>query len=184
SSTSALVTDGAASSAITTSGRSFLMPRPVLLAATLRQSLKVNRLLPNVPEQIASLPQLPSLHASVAVPLNLFDLTRSYVDRERTIESHSTIPVFLRDGVMPRRQRNPKPALIVCCEGCNREVVLLNDKGSIRKRFRIGNALFHWPTRNAVKKNRSFKTSPRLGRRHGLRLCPCNANKQTERDRQ
>src|SRR5262249_17434231 len=184
SSTSALVTDGAASSAITTSGRSFLMPRPVLLAATLRQSLKVNRLLPNVPEQIASLPQLPSLHASVAVPLNLFDLTRSYVNRERTIESHSTIPVFHRNAVMPRRQGNPEPALIVRCEGCNCEITLLYDKGSIRKRFRIGNALFHWPTRNAVQKNRSFETSSRRGRRHGLCLCLCNANKRSEQNQQ
>ena len=124
------------------------------------------------------------LHACVAVPLNLFDLTGSYFDRERAIEPDSAIPIFLRYEVMPRRQRNPKLAVIVRCEGCDREIALLYDKGSIRKRFRIGNALFHWPTRNAVQRNRSFQTSSRLGRRRGLRLCPCNANKRSEQDQQ
>jgi len=82
-----------------------------------------------------ALPELPSLHACVAVPLNLLDLARSYIDLKRAIESDSTLPVFLRNAVMPWRQRNPKPALIVRREGCNREIPLLHVEGSIGKRF-------------------------------------------------
>jgi len=84
--------------------------------------------------QIA-LRELSLLHARVAVPLDLFELTRSYIYLEGTKESHSTLPVFLRNTVMPGRQRNPEPALIVRREGCNREVALLHVKGRMRKRF-------------------------------------------------
>jgi hypothetical protein len=48
-----------------------------------------------------ALPEPPLLHACVAVPLNLLDLARSYIDLKRAIESNSTLPVFLRNAVMP-----------------------------------------------------------------------------------
>ncbi len=77
---------------------------------------------------------MPSLHACVAVPLDLLDLIRRDIHLERAVESHSTFPVFLQNAVMPWRQRNPKSALIIRREGRNREVRLLDDEGGIRKR--------------------------------------------------
>ena len=81
-----------------------------------------------------ALPEPRSLHACVAVPLNLLDLARRYVHLEGAIESNSDFPVFLQNGVMPWRQSNPKSALIVRREGCNREIPFGHDEGSIGQR--------------------------------------------------
>src|SRR6266446_7112105 len=81
-----------------------------------------------------------SSHASVAVPLNLFDLARSHIHLEGAIAPDSTFPVLPRNRVVTCSQRNPKPALIISREGCNRVISLVYDESSIRKRSRIGNA--------------------------------------------
>ena len=124
--------------------------------------------------------EYPSLHARVAAPLNFVDLTRSNIHLKRAVESHSTLPVFLRNAVTPWRQRNPKPALIVRGERCNRVISLLYDEGRIRQRFRIGNAPSHWPTRDAAEGNHPFESCARLGRRRGRCLGPGHATKQSE----
>jgi hypothetical protein len=60
-----------------------------------------------------------SLHASVAFPFNLLHLAGSYIDLERAIVFNMTLPVLLRNAVMPGRQRDLEPTLIIGGEGRN-----------------------------------------------------------------
>ena len=89
-----------------------------------------------------------SSDASVAVPLNLFDLARGHIHLEGTIAPDSTFPVLPGNGVVAWSQRNPKPPLIVSREGCDRVISLLYLESSIREWLRIGNAQSRWPTMN------------------------------------
>ena len=94
-----------------------------------------------------------SSHASIAVPLDLFDLASSHIHLEGAIAPDSTSPILPGNGVVTCGQRNPKPALTIGCEGCNRVISLLYDESSIRKRSRIGNAQSRWPTMNGAYRN-------------------------------
>lgn len=84
--------------------------------------------------------RLSSSYTTVAVPLNLFDLPRSYIDLEGAIASDPAFPILRRDDVVTWRHRDPKPALIVSREGCNHAIFRLYEEFNIRERFRIGNA--------------------------------------------
>jgi hypothetical protein len=86
-----------------------------------------------------------SSHASVAIPLNLSDLARSHIHLEGAIAPDSTCG-----------QRNPKAALIISCERCNRVISLLYNESSIRKRSRIGNAQSRRPTEITKSKATKF----------------------------
>ena len=103
-----------------------------------------------------------SSHASVAVPLNLFDLARSHIHLEGAIAPDSTFPILPGNGVVTCGQRNPKPALIISREGCNRVISLLYNESSIRKRSRIGNAQSRRPTMNGAYRNHPFEPCVRV----------------------
>ena len=96
-----------------------------------------------------------SSHASVAVPLNLFDLAGSHIHLEGAIAPDLTFPVLPRNRVVTCSQRNPKPTLIISREERNRVISLLYDESSIRKRSRIGNAQSRWLTMNEIYRNHS-----------------------------
>src|SRR4030095_13820744 len=98
-----------------------------------------------------------SSHASVAAPLNLFDLARSHIYLEGAVAPDSTFPILPGNSVVTCGQRDPKPALIISRERCNRVISLLYDKSSIRKRSRIGNAQSRRPTMNGAYRNHPFE---------------------------
>jgi hypothetical protein len=75
-----------------------------------------------------------SSYASVAAPLDPFDLARGYIDLEGAIGSDASVPVLPGNSVVTRRQRNPKPALIVGLKGRHGAIFLLYEEFGIRKR--------------------------------------------------
>src|SRR4029453_17842296 len=119
-----------------------------------------------------------SSHASVAAPLNLFDLARSHIYLEGAVAPDSTFPILPGNSVVTCGQRDPKPALIISREGCNRVISLLYDKSSIRTRSRIGNAQSRRPTMNGADRNHPFEPCFRF--RRGLCLCQDEAGKHGE----
>src|SRR4029453_5432166 len=119
-----------------------------------------------------------SPHPSVPVPLNLFDLARSHIHLEGAIAPDSTFPTLPGNGVVTCGQRNPKPALIVSREGCNRVISLLYDERGIRKGSRIGNPQARRPTMNGTYRNPPFEPCFRF--RCGLCLCQDEAGKHGE----
>src|SRR5438270_6694967 len=65
---------------------------------------------------------------SVAVPLNPFHLTRDHIDLKRAIAAEVSCPVLSGNGVVTRKQRNLKPALIIGVKGCHGAVFLRYEK--------------------------------------------------------
>lgn len=93
------------------------------------------------------------LHARLAVPLHLFHLAGGDIDLKRSEESDPALPVFFRDAVVPWRQRDPEPALLIRRESGSRGLSLLHLEGGVRQGSKIGNALGDGSTRNAVQNN-------------------------------
>ena len=97
-----------------------------------------------------------SSDASVAILLHPFHLTRYHIDLKRAIASNVSCPVLFGNGVVTRKQRNLKPALIIGMKGCHGAVFLGYEKFSIRERSRIRNTLSGRSAVNGTYRNHPF----------------------------
>ena len=90
--------------------------------------------------------------------MNRFHLAGSYLDRKGPIISDCRT-ILPGNSIVPWRQRNPKPALVVRLEGGNQVIVLPYDELHIREWFGIGDTLSRWAAESRTYRDNSFQSA-------------------------